>query len=67
MNLQELITGAFAEDIPQGDITTSALGVTDSRGLAHLIAKQDLTLSGKDVFDQCLNFVDPDLKSRWNF
>ena len=65
--IDQFISSAFAEDIPTTDITTESLGVQEKFGLAKLIAKEDLVLSGSDVFTQCLEYIDPQLKIHWHF
>lgn len=64
---QHLIEAAFKEDLPSGDVTTSSLGQTEKFGLAKLIAKQDLSLSGTEIFTQALHYIDPDLEISWHF
>ena len=65
--IDQFIEQAFKEDIPMGDITTQALGVPEKFGLAQLIAKQDLVLSGSELFKKSLNFINPELMSTWHF
>lgn len=67
MNDDFLIESAFSEDIPDGDITTGALEVPERFGIAHLIAKQDLTLSGTSLFEKSLAHIDPELEVQWHF
>ena len=59
-NIQDFIAKAYAEDIPMGDITTDSLGLSSKIGRAKLIAKQDLVLSGYEIFEQCIYYVCPD-------
>ena len=54
MNLSELIAQAYAEDIPNGDLTTDGLQLNEVRGDARLVAKEDLVLSGREVFAACV-------------
>ncbi len=65
--IEKFIKEAFLEDIPAGDVTTDSLGIKEKYGIAQLIAKQDLVLSGKDLFTQCLSFIDPQLELKWFF
>lgn len=65
--LDDLIAKAFAEDIPNGDITTQSLGIRDKFGLAHIVAKQNLVLSGCELFSASAAYCDPDLEVNWYF
>ena len=65
--IQELIKNAFQEDIPEGDLTTGCLGIQEKFGIAKVVAKQDLTLSGKNIFENSIQYVDPNLKITWHF
>ncbi len=67
MTTQQLIENAFLEDRPNLDITTAHLDKKDSYGLAQLIAKQDLVLSGVKVFTDCLHHLDSELEITWHF
>lgn len=67
MNKEELIKGAFKEDIPTEDLTTSALNISERFGIAQLIAKQDLILSGSELFEESIHFINPHLNIQWNF
>ncbi|PIU00160.1 MAG: nicotinate-nucleotide diphosphorylase (carboxylating) [Bdellovibrionales bacterium CG10_big_fil_rev_8_21_14_0_10_45_34] len=67
LSRSELIKLALNEDMPSGDITTDGLGIASRRGFARLKAKQDLTLSGCDFFEDTLKTVDPALKIEWEF
>lgn len=62
-----LIEKAFLEDIPEVDVTTDSLDLKEKFGIAHLIAKQDLTLSGSQLFEQSVHFLDADLQVDWHF
>tara|TARA_B100000749_G_scaffold280887_1_gene279906 strand:- start:151292 stop:152140 length:849 start_codon:yes stop_codon:yes gene_type:complete len=66
-SIKELIANAYQEDIPHGDVTTDNLEIRSRIGSAHLIAKEDLVLSGTSVFEQCLLHIDPDVKIKWYF
>ena len=67
MNFYELLSLAIQEDIPSGDITTDALNITNKNGIAHLVAKQDLVLSGKDCFQLTMNKIAPKADINWFF
>lgn len=66
-NLTEIITQAFAEDLPRGDLTTDNLGLTHRPGNARVVAKEDLVLAGVEVFDACVRYMDPDAEIKWQF
>ena len=67
MNLIELIDAAIKEDIPFGDITTGSLPIKSKMGEAHLIAKEDILLSGVEAFEQTVQKIAPETKIKWNF
>ena len=67
MNLDELIKRAFTEDIPDKDLTTESLGLKEKFGICHLIAKQDLILSGSELFTGSFHHIDSSLNIQWNF
>ena len=67
MTLDELIRDAFAEDIPDGDLTTDSLGLTEKIGRAYLVAKADIKLSGQDIFTKCMRHLDSTVQLRWFF
>ena len=48
MTLNQLVQAALTEDIGSGDITTLAC-VGDGLGAAHIVAKQELVVSGHDA------------------
>ncbi len=67
MNFYPLLNLAIQEDIPEGDLTTSCLNMTEKKGVAHLIAKEDLVLSGKDCFQLTMEKIAPECKIDWFF
>lgn len=67
MNLQDLIIQAYAEDIPRGDTTTDGLGLRERKGIARLVAKEDLVLAGRHVFEACVRHLIPDMTFNWEF
>jgi nicotinate-nucleotide pyrophosphorylase (carboxylating) len=67
VTIDTLISAAFAEDIPNNDLTTDSLGILEKKGHAFLIAKADIKLSGQDVFNKCIHFLDPQAQVRWFF
>lgn len=66
-NLIKIIEEAFAEDLPRGDLTTDSLGLSEVRGNAKIIAKEDLVLAGLDVFNACIRHMDPSAEIGWQF
>jgi nicotinate-nucleotide pyrophosphorylase (carboxylating) len=67
LDLDDLIERAIKEDMPQGDATTEALGLKEKIGRARLIAKEDLVLSGTDVFQKVMQRLDPKVEIKWIF
>ncbi len=67
MTLSDLIKAAFAEDLPNGDLTTESLGLSPRPGRARLMAKQDLVLSGSPTFEQAIQYLEPSAKFKWHF
>jgi len=77
--LSEMLQLAFKEDMPRGDVTTDGLALIGTRhptlagptapklGLAKLIAKQDLVLSGQDLFQAAVLHFDPTAQLTWHF
>ena len=63
----DLIERAFKEDIPDLDVTTQSLQTKEKFGVAQLIAKQDLVLSGIEIFNQSVHFIDPEIEISWHF
>lgn len=67
MNLRELVQMSLKEDIPRDDITTDSLDLGDRRGHARLVAKQELILSGREVFEAVFRELDGGVQIQWNF
>lgn len=67
MTLKELIAHAYAEDIPRGDVTTEGLGLLERTGDAKLVAKEDLVLAGRHVFENCVHHIVPEMQLKWQF
>lgn len=63
----EIIKAALKEDMPTGDITTESLAVKPKNGEAILKAKADIVLSGATVFEQTIQFLEPNAKLKWLF
>ncbi len=67
MELSGLIQLALNEDLPSGDLTTEGLSIKSKIGFAQLIAKEDLILSGSDLFTKTMLSVDPSLEIKFFF
>ncbi len=67
MLLNEMIKLALQEDMPTGDVTTDSLGLGSREGRARLVAKEDLVLSGKEVFAATLKMVDSSIQCKWQY
>lgn len=53
--------------MPHGDITTDSLFTEPKEGHARLIAKEDLVLSQRELFEECVRFIEPRAEFRWEF
>ncbi len=67
MTTIELIRAALKEDMPAGDTTTESLAVKPKQGEALLKAKEDIVLSGANVFEETILFLEPQAKVTWQF
>lgn len=67
MKLTDLIELAYQEDLPEGDVTTDSLNLTGRLATSKLIAKQDLVLSGSELFSLCFQNRDPESTIKWFF
>lgn len=67
MTTKDIILMALKEDMPNGDVTTESLSLDARPGIARLIAKQDLILSGRMVFEDTIWALDPAAKMTWYF
>jgi len=65
--INRIIDIALDEDISQGDITTSTLVDPREEGMARVIARQDLVLAGREIFERTMNRVDPYLSVNHRF
>lgn len=63
----EMIKAALKEDMPTGDVTTESLAVRPQQSEAILKAKADIVLSGSTVFEQTVQFLEPNAKMKWLF
>ncbi len=66
-NFKDILNLAIKEDLPSGDITTESLGITNKKGVAHLVAKQDLVLSGSECFDRTMQAIAEEAQLDWFF
>lgn len=64
--LTELVQNALNEDLPLGDLTTDFLGKENILGEGKVLAKEDLVLSGCEVFECVLKQFD-NLQITWFF
>jgi nicotinate-nucleotide pyrophosphorylase (carboxylating) len=67
LELKQIIEEAFLEDLPDGDLTTDNLGVIPFKGVAQLVAKEDLILAGSEIFAAAIHFLDPEVEIQWRF
>ncbi|MCB0411175.1 MAG: carboxylating nicotinate-nucleotide diphosphorylase [Bdellovibrionales bacterium] len=67
MTTGEMIRAALKEDLPEGDRTTDNLGISEKMGRCRVLAKEDLVLSGKDLFTETVKSLNPDVQIRWHF
>lgn len=65
--LLALVRRALQEDMPSGDLTTDNLQISEHHGRARLVAKEDLVLSGQEVFNLTFQELDPIIKISWQF
>jgi nicotinate-nucleotide pyrophosphorylase (carboxylating) len=59
--IEEIISGAIAEDLGTGDVTTEALLTGDQQGVGFIVAKEGGILAGIGVAKQVFHRVDPEL------
>ncbi len=65
--VHEAVHLALAEDLGEAsDITTDAIVPASARGRARLIAKQDATLAGCELFELTFQELDHDAAVEWN-
>lgn len=67
LSTYEMIKAALNEDMPKGDITTESLAVRPQLSEAILKAKADIVMSGSTVFEQTIQFLEPNAKLKWLF
>jgi nicotinate-nucleotide pyrophosphorylase (carboxylating) len=64
-SFKTLIDSALTEDLPTGDITTENLALSSRHGTAKLVAKSDLVLSGRAMFEQTVLRLEPQMEVTW--
>ncbi len=64
VNMDQYILSALKEDMPDGDISTSAVLRGPKAGQADLICKQSGVICGLDVFARTFALLDPDTNVR---
>jgi nicotinate-nucleotide pyrophosphorylase (carboxylating) len=67
LTIDERIKAAFEEDIPAGDLTTDTIFTEAKPGRARLIAKEDLVLAHRDLFEKCVRYLEPEATFKWEF
>lgn len=65
--IDERLKAAFQEDLPNGDITTDTLFSEAKLGRARLVAKEDLVLSHRGLFETAVRFMAPGTTFKWEF
>ena len=63
--IETLIHKAFAEDIPEIDVTTDNLDLKSRHGTARLVAKSDVVLSGSPLFTATVLLQAPETQITW--
>lgn len=67
LSIDERIRLAFEEDIPAGDVTTDTIFSETKNGRARLIAKEDLVLSHRSLFERAVRHICPETTFKWEF
>ncbi len=67
MNIDTIVKLALEEDLPNGDLTTDNLGITEKIGSVKLVAKEDLILSSIDLFEHTVLKLDSSASFSWQF
>jgi nicotinate-nucleotide pyrophosphorylase (carboxylating) len=60
--IQKLIAAALEEDVGPGDVSVAATIPEKARGLAHIVAKQDLICAGLPLAEKVFQALDPQMK-----
>src|ERR1044072_4841495 len=67
LSTDERLKLAFLEDLPNGDLTTDTIFTDGKMGRARLVAKEDLVLSHRDLFEKAVRYMDPQAIFKWEF
>lgn len=62
IDIQDIITNAFAEDLGDGDHTTLSTVPEDARGKARLLVKDNGIIAGLELAEKIFHHLDPSLK-----
>lgn len=65
MDLNAIISLAYQEDCPSGDITSECMMIQDAIVSADLISKSEGIFFGQEVAEACSAHVDPSIKVMW--
>jgi nicotinate-nucleotide pyrophosphorylase (carboxylating) len=60
--IHKLIAAALEEDVGPGDVSVAAAIPEKARGLAHIVAKQDLICAGLPLAEKVFRALDPQMK-----
>jgi len=66
-SFQTLIRQAINEDIPSGDVTTDNLDLENKPARARLVAKEDIVISGIEVFNAVFRHFENEVILNWSF
>lgn len=67
LTLHDMIQLALKEDMPEGDLTTESMALDARPGIARLTAKEDLVLSGRSIFEEVIQTLEPEAELTWYF
>lgn len=67
LSIDERLKLAFEEDLPAGDLTTDSIFSQNKIGRARLVAKEDLVLSHRTLFEQAVRHLCPEATFKWEF
>jgi nicotinate-nucleotide pyrophosphorylase (carboxylating) len=62
LDIQDIITNAFAEDLGDGDHTTLSTVPENAKGKARLLVKDNGIIAGLELAEQIFHHLDPELK-----
>lgn len=65
--IDNIIDYALEEDVGSGDLTTAAIIDASQKGMAKLLAKEQIILAGADVFSRVFSRLDPSIEVQWDF